>query len=252
MKYLIYGLVDPRDNMIYYVGKSSTGLARPRQHRNASANDDQRRWIQSLGEINYDIVVLESISDPKCAEDNPYWRNIERRTTRLSGSERWWIALGRAMGWPLTNRTDGGEGSLGWIPSAVTRARIGEKSANKSAEVRAKISASISRYVADPEVRRRLRESTLKQRAQPNYIQPMDRPGAREKLSRSLLGHYVSPETIAKITEKNKKAWTPDMRRASAERTRRRQLGRKHSSETREKMRVSALAREARKRRGER
>jgi hypothetical protein len=32
MKYLIYGLVDPRDNLVKYVGKSSKGLIRPKQH----------------------------------------------------------------------------------------------------------------------------------------------------------------------------------------------------------------------------
>ena len=42
----------------------------------------------------------------------------------LEAVERWWIAYGRALGWPLTNLTAGGEGSAGRPVSPETRAKM--------------------------------------------------------------------------------------------------------------------------------
>ena len=92
---LIYGLIDPRTLLIRYVGQSARGLQRPKEHRHASCPDTYcRRWVRCLEELGltYSIVILESVEDPK----------------QLSEAERWWIAYGRALRWPLTNLTDGG------------------------------------------------------------------------------------------------------------------------------------------------
>jgi hypothetical protein len=102
---LIYGLVDPTDQLIHYVGLSSSGLTRPRSHRQRSqklsrqeacAPFDCARWVQQLQAVglDYEIVVLEEL-----AEDSA-----------LQAAERWWIAYGKGCGWPLTNQTAGGEG----------------------------------------------------------------------------------------------------------------------------------------------
>jgi hypothetical protein len=42
--------------------------------------------------MDYEITVLETVRD----------------ATELADAERWWIAFGRACGWPLTNLTSGG------------------------------------------------------------------------------------------------------------------------------------------------
>ena len=94
--FLIYGLIDPRMRMIFYVGLSSSGLSRPKDHRRESAPDTCcRHWVRSLQRqgLDYEITVLEEF----------------RNDAQLSAAERWWIAYGRACGWPLTNRTRGGE-----------------------------------------------------------------------------------------------------------------------------------------------
>lgn len=93
--FLIYGLVDPRTRLIRYVGLSSSGLRRPRAHRCPSCPDTYcRRWVITLQrlELDYAIVVLETVSN----------------AIELADAERWWIAYGRACGWPLTNCTSGG------------------------------------------------------------------------------------------------------------------------------------------------
>lgn len=93
----IYGLIDPRTLLIRYVGLTSVGMRRPRAHLKTLRHGSRtycKNWIaklQLLG-LTYDIAVLEILDDP----------------VELDQAERWWIAFGRACGWPLTNHTDGG------------------------------------------------------------------------------------------------------------------------------------------------
>lgn len=67
-------------------------------------------WVRSLHDqgLTYDIATLDTA---ETVED-------------LYTKERWWIAYGRALGWDLTNLTEGGEGPQGWVPTAETRAKI--------------------------------------------------------------------------------------------------------------------------------
>src|SRR5678815_3233021 len=96
-KHIIYGLIDPRTMLIRYVGKSSSGMRRPHDHRRTwgrAKNTHSARWVAELQRDGFDfgIVVLDASAPDRLAEH-----------------ERWWIAYGRALGWPLTNLTDGGE-----------------------------------------------------------------------------------------------------------------------------------------------
>ncbi len=83
----------------------------------------EREWLQDLfaAGYDYDITVLEAIDDPSapgvlCT----WWTGIN--ATALNDAERWWIAWGRENGWPLTNQTDGGEGTSGFKHSEASRA----------------------------------------------------------------------------------------------------------------------------------
>src|SRR5690349_9842599 len=86
-KYLVYGLVDPRNHMVRYIGQSSRGMKRPRAHRSKPQSDQTHcaRWVRSLhGQgLDFEIVVLEC-----CTEET------------LDDAECWWIAYGRCSGWP--------------------------------------------------------------------------------------------------------------------------------------------------------
>lgn len=124
---IIYGLIDPRSRLIFYVGLSKHGLSRPEQHRQRGrAKGELLRahldelWAQGL---DFEIVVLE---------DEPvgqlcWWR---KGSSSLPDAERWWVAYGRACGWPLTNMTDGGEGARN--PHPLTRKRMSDAKKGKN------------------------------------------------------------------------------------------------------------------------
>lgn len=199
MNTIIYGLVDPRTQLVRYVGKSTSGLTRPRAHRSASgraAATHSANWIRQLKSLglDYEIVVLDQGS-----------------ATELPALERWWISYGRASGWPLTNLTDGGEGSVGATQSAETRARIsaanrGRKrtpefrarmsviAKSRSPETLAKIGAASAALPA--ETRARIGMQLRGRKASPEL---------RAKLSAAHMGHVVSEETRRKIAESNRR-----------------------------------------------
>jgi len=107
----IYGLVDPRTDLIRYIGKSIKPIDRLANHCNEPPSRCHRSsWIQSLKRegLRPYIVFLESL------EGEWPWQE----------TERFWIAYGRAHGWPLTNNTDGGEGVEGLPEETRQRMRL--------------------------------------------------------------------------------------------------------------------------------
>ncbi len=100
--YLIYGLVDPRNQQLRYVGMSRRGLRRPREHikeRFLKKNTYKNNWIRQLLGLGLRprIVVIQEFQDPDI----------------LSQAEIFWIAYFKRMGCPLTNHCRGGEGFTG-------------------------------------------------------------------------------------------------------------------------------------------
>ncbi len=164
MKYIIYGLVDPRDMLVYYIGKSNKGLVRPAQHcsvRSLRAKNEKNVWLHELfadGQT-YITVVLDTTTSPNDTSALCWWwRGMN--TTQLNDLERWWIAYGRACGWPLTNMTSGGDGISGM--HSITRAKIGAKNKVHMSRPEAKEnlrSKAIAR-MAKPEVRENVRTKT--------------------------------------------------------------------------------------------
>lgn len=89
----IYALADPLDHRIYYVGKTNNLQFRLGTHIRQRSNLFRKKWVTSLvsrGLLPY-IIVLEEVEEI-------IWQ--ER--------EIFWIALGKKLGWPLTNIQNGG------------------------------------------------------------------------------------------------------------------------------------------------
>lgn len=94
----IYGLQDPIDKRIKYVGKSNDPDRRLLQHIGTSEDTAKGRWIQSLRAMGKQpsVVILAS-----CEDDQVFYH------------ENWWILMGRRQGWELTNGTTPGEWRAG-------------------------------------------------------------------------------------------------------------------------------------------
>lgn len=150
MNTFIYALVDPRTRVVRYVGQSSVGMKRPRQHLKPCIYNKGKghvyKWIKLLISQNLRpfIVILE-----ECSLDE------------LNATEKFYISYLRSIGCDLTNHTDGGEGMRGFLHSEETRKhlskmRIGKKSGPHSQETIAKIAEGNRGKVIPEEQRARM------------------------------------------------------------------------------------------------
>lgn len=110
----IYGLCDPRDGRVRYVGKADNPQARMKGHFNDKRNCHRVHWIQSLVEkgLKPALVIIQKVAKEEWQE----W-------------ERYWISLYAEAGYELTNGTGGGDG----VDSNVGRKRTPEHTAKMSA-----------------------------------------------------------------------------------------------------------------------
>lgn len=96
----IYGLKDPRSNVVRYIGKTKSLRQRLEAHaKDATSNKGKAGWIAELAASG---LTPEMVTLQVCDSDT--WRDAEIA----------WIAKGRAEGWPLFNITDGGEEGGKW------------------------------------------------------------------------------------------------------------------------------------------
>lgn len=95
--HVVYALVDPRDAQPHYVGLTRNMRHRLYKHlRDKDINPVKVAWIDSLqaGGLLPEVKIL-----------------AEAELADVAAVERYWIAKGRELGWPLTNATAGGEGT---------------------------------------------------------------------------------------------------------------------------------------------
>lgn len=223
--FLIYGLADPRTDAVRYIGKSSSGLKRPRRHSLPGClRADQTykgNWIRSLlaAGLQPKTVVLE-----ECAAD------------ALCDAECFWIAQARGLGWSLTNLTKGGDGTPGRVPSReqVEATAIKNRGRKRTAAQRRALSEAHKGIVIPPDQRAQMAASIRKWWADP------------ENKARRSVAHAAavrSPEFRAKISAANKgKAIPPEVRAKIAAAHR----GMRHSEETRAKLRAAWVRRKLR------
>lgn len=108
----IYGLVDPRDNEIKYIGKTLSKLnIRLNAHINDKKQSKKQSWIKHLKDLSLlpTIILLDTCNEKDCY----YW-------------EQWWIQVFKSWGFELKNLTDGGPGSTGLKKSQEERKKMSE------------------------------------------------------------------------------------------------------------------------------
>lgn len=202
-KLLIYGLVDPRDGLVHYVGKSERGMARANAPYGRKEGMTKRAWLDELRkqELHAQPVILQLVHD----EQPPWWWG-GLGASALNSAERWWIALGRVFGWPLTNSSDGGNGAAGYRhrPDALAKMRLaasahwrdpdyrsrvrGMAGRKHSAETRAKIAAKAVGRLVTKETRDKL--STMRRGAS----NVMKRPEVAAKVAKAARVRLSTPE----------------------------------------------------------
>jgi len=178
---VIYGLLDPRNGYLRYVGKTATTLHKRRlSHlsdvRRGRVYIPRHKWISELLAAGLEPEGVEIESDPAD------WREAEQH----------WIGFFRAAGCDLLNATDGGDGL---------------ESFRHTPETRAKQSAA---------ARRRYQDDGERERTGQAVRAGHSRPGAA-----SGKGRTVSAETRSKLSEIMATArWAPEARAAQSARLR--------------------------------
>lgn len=211
--FIIYGLRDPRDKSIRYVGKSTYGIVRAKEHGMLSrlkGKSYKNYWIKQLHALglDYEIVILQELST----------------TDGLYEAEQAWIAIGRQAGM-LTNLADGGPGSFGCKWSSESRARLAKSRTG----------------IKFTEEHRKNLVKAARQRSKEHY----------QKVADANRGRKLTPEHIAKVAAAGRG------RKASEETCRKRSetmkatiakrgnwwKGRRHDSDTKQKMSKAAIRR---------
>jgi hypothetical protein len=118
-RHYIYGLVDPLDGAIRYVGRTCNPRQRLSRHRQGKSLTAKGGWIRELAihEMRPDMYILEVIDPDEqrliyLAREAYGYRNKKAQSPEaletvmdglVSTREEWWIELARLLGWPILN-----------------------------------------------------------------------------------------------------------------------------------------------------
>jgi hypothetical protein len=130
---VVYGLFDPRDGALRYVGKTVAKLSGRLSRHLASARQGYRthacNWLRSLLAVGLSPEIVEF----ECVPAGENWVDVEQ----------FWIAYFRFIGCDLVNLCDGGQGSIGTVVSAETREKMRVKATGRRRSEQARLKSSI-------------------------------------------------------------------------------------------------------------
>ena len=78
MRNIVYGLRDPRNDVYYYIGKSTVGVERPLTHLTHSHSEKVNEWVKMLADrwLYPQIDIIEEVDDlDQLGEREEYWIN---------------------------------------------------------------------------------------------------------------------------------------------------------------------------------
>jgi len=199
----IYALKDPRNSRIRYLGKAVNPNRRLKHHLWTCKTQLSHRdsWIKGLVDLGLK-PELELIDEVPLKE----WEFWEKE----------YIRLFKAIAFPLTNLTPGGDGNHNPTPETRAKMRAAKLGIKPTPETRAKLSASAKAKMFTENHRRNLTLSMLGKKRGPMSAEQREKIGASNrgerhhyfgkklsaehvaKMRQAHLGQKLSPESIAK------------------------------------------------------
>jgi len=225
--FYVYEHIRNDTNEIFYVGKGKVGSGRCN-----SRDSRNRHWMSIVAKAKGFKVnkIIENIS-----EQNAFEIEIQH------------IQELKSKGINLCNQTNGGEGKVGWNPTAETRTKMRLNNTGKKNYMFGRTGDKHPNFgkILSPEARRKISIDRMGDK-NPNFGKKMS-DEQKKKISESKkgsiphnLGKKMSDEQKKKMSESKKGRKPSKEARANM---RAAQIGRKHSEETKMKMQASALAR---------
>jgi len=172
----IYGLYDPRNGNLRYIGKTLNLKTRLYLHLREIRNTHKNQWLKNLKDLGLspEMKVLQIIEN----SDDKDWQDIEKE----------WISKSLKEGHPLTNLDSGGRG--GNLKCKETRMKMSEaqkaRNYKHSKESKRKISESKSNPSDETRYKLRITKLGLKQSEE-----------TKNKRAESLRGQKRSDESKA-------------------------------------------------------
>lgn len=186
-QYIVYALSHPITDEVRYIGKSESGIDRPRQHGHLShlkkkAHLPSVRWISKLKSqgLDYKIETVEECDSREL----------------LMEAEKFWIAQFRGLGFRLLNICDGGEGFTGHHTDE-SKEKIRQSSTGRlhTEETRTQMSKNKSGVPLSETHKKALRKPKS------STINMKKSPETRAKMSQAQNGRKMSPESVMKMAK---------------------------------------------------
>lgn len=159
----IYAILDPRSNAVRYVGKAVKLNKRISGHLKSAKDNVQGHtysWIRSIIRDNLlpEFITLEIVNEEDWIE-----------------AEQFWIAYFKFLGARLTNKSIGGDGPHGCIPSEDTRAKMSkaQKGRKHTEETKIKMSVAKTGVIVSEATKKKLRDVNLGKKHTPEAISNM-------------------------------------------------------------------------------
>lgn len=192
MAIFIYGLVDPRDDTVRYVGKTIDLENRFLQHLREHGSTRKCKWINKLLKLGLkpDLIILEKIEN-----------NFENKWDKFESK---WIGYYKKLNGELfCNHTDGGDGVHNPSRESREKLSISRKKLFQDDEFRKKFLA----WVKSPERCKKISKALTGKKKSVEHIKklPQNRKGFKhspefsEKISKARLGSKHSEETKQKL-----------------------------------------------------
>ena len=190
MKVQIYGLVDPRDEKIKYIGKANNSYNRLKGHiyeckKENKTNNKKVNWIKTLVKLGLkpELEILDEVEESNWQ----FW-------------EQWWIELFKSWNFDLKNSTKGGDGAH----DVSKRKKVSEETKKKRS-----IGLKRSYNNRDGYWKGKFRSKEFKEHMSLIGTGRKMSLESRKKMSESNLGRKMSLESKKKMSESHKglKPW---------------------------------------------